>query len=214
MNIDLFADVACPWCWIGERRLKNALDERDVEATVRWRPYMLQRGLPPGGIPWNELVEKKFGGWQRARPMFAHVAAAGAPEGLRYDFEAITRAPNTRDAHRVLLLAQDRGRLWEAADALFSAYFAEGRDVTDAGVLAEAGAAAGLDAAEVREMLAGDAYAAEVDAAQELADRSGITGVPMAVFDGRFGVSGAQPPEVFRMAIDRALGDGDGAEAG
>ncbi|HYH82083.1 MAG TPA: DsbA family oxidoreductase [Longimicrobium sp.] len=211
MIIDLFADVACPWCWIGERRLKRVLDERGVEATVRWRPYVLQRGLPPEGIPWNDLVEKKFGGWARARPMFASVAAAGESEGLRFDFEAITRAPNTRDAHRVLLLAQDHGRLWEAAEAMFSAYFAEGRDVTDRAVLVEVGAAAGLDAATVREMLAGDAYSAEVDAAQALADGSGITGVPMAVFDERFGVSGAQPAEVFHMAIDRALGDTVGA---
>lgn len=207
MIIDLFADVACPWCWIGERRLKRVLDEQGVDATVRWRPYQLQRGLPPEGIPWNELVEKKFGGWARARPMFAHVAAAGEPEGLRYDFEAITRAPNTRNAHRVLLLAQDHGRLWEAAEAMFAAYFAEGRDVTDAAVLAQVGAAAGVDADAVREMLAGDAYAAAVSEAQEMADRSGITGVPFVIFDGKFAVSGAQPPEVFRTAIHRALGE-------
>ncbi|HEX9939890.1 MAG TPA: DsbA family protein, partial [Longimicrobium sp.] len=138
-------------------------------------------------------------------PMFAHVAAAGQPEGLRYDFEAITRAPNTRNAHRVLLLAQDHGRLWEAAEAMFAAYFAEGRDVTAAAVLVEVGAAAGLDADAVREMLAGDAYAAAVDEAQEMADGSGITGVPFAIFDGKFAVSGAQPPEVFRTAIGRAL---------
>lgn len=206
MNIDLFADVACPWCWIGERRLRRVLDERGIDAAVRWRPYQLQRGLPPGGLPWNDFVEKKFGGWARARPMFAQVAAAGAGEGITYDFEAVTRAPNTRDAHRVLLLAQEHGRLWEVADAVYRAYFAEGRDVTDAATLAEVASAAGLNAAEVRAMLAGDGYADEVDAAQELADRSGITGVPFVVFDGRFAVSGAQPPEVFHAAITRALG--------
>lgn len=206
MEIDLFADVACPWCWIGERRLKRVLDERGVDATVRWRPYQLQRGLPPEGLPWNDFVETKFGGWARARPMFAHVAAAGAGEGLAYDFEAVTRAPNTRDAHRVLLLAQEHGRLWEVADAVYRAYFAEGRDVTDPAVLAEVASAAGLDAGEVRAMLGTDRYADEVDAAQELADRSGISGVPFVVFDGRFAVSGAQPPEVFHTAIDRALG--------
>ncbi|HEU4557258.1 MAG TPA: DsbA family oxidoreductase [Longimicrobium sp.] len=205
MIIDLFADVACPWCWIGERRLKRVLDERGIEATVRWRPYQLQRGLPPEGLPWGDFVETKFGGWARARPMFAHVAAAGAPEGLTYDFESVASAPNTRNAHRVLLLAQDHGRLWEAADAMYAACFAEGRDVGDAAVLAEVGAAAGLDAAEVREMLAGDTYSDAVDAAQELAERAGITGVPFVIFDGKFAVSGAQPPEVFRTAIDRAM---------
>ncbi|HET7463594.1 MAG TPA: DsbA family oxidoreductase, partial [Longimicrobium sp.] len=126
-------------------------------------------------------------------------------EGLAYDFESVTRAPNTRDAHRVLLLARERGRLWEAADAVYRAYFAEGRDVTDADTLAGIASAAGLDAAEVRRMLAGDEYGHEVDAAQLLAERSGITGVPFVVFNGRFAVSGAQPPEAFHTAIDRAL---------
>ena len=213
MNIDLFADIACPWCWIGERRLKAALEARGVDATVRWRPYMLQRGLPPEGLDWNDFVEQKFGGWQRARPMFAQVANAGAADGLRYDFEAITRAPNTLDAHRVVLLAQEQGRMWEVADGLYSAYFAEGRDITGREVLAEVATAAGVPAERVREMLASPAYADEVEAVQALADRSGITGVPLAIFDGRYGVSGAQPPEVFAMAIDRALADPDPAEA-
>jgi len=207
MIIDLFADVACPWCWIGERRLKRVLEERGIDATVRWRPYQLQRGLPPRGEPWNEFVEKKFGGWARARPMFAQVAAAGAGEGLRYDFERIARSANTRDAHRVLLLAQDRGRLWEAAEAIYAALFAEGRDVTDTEVLAQAAASAGVDADEVRRMLAGDEYAGEVEESQELAARAGITGVPFAVFDGRYAVSGAQPDAVFNTAIDRALAE-------
>lgn len=207
MMIDLFADVACPWCWIGERRLKRVLDDRGVEAEVRWRPYQLQRGLPPEGIDWNRFVETKFGGWARARPMFANVAAAGESEGIGYDFERITRAPNTADAHRVLLLAQDRGRLWEAAEAIYSAYFAEGRDVTDAGVLAEVAASAGLDAAEVRAMLAGDAYTAEVDASQQLAEEWGVTGVPFVAFDGRYAVSGAQPAQVFAATIDQTLRD-------
>ena len=206
MIIDLFADIACPWCWIGERRLKRVLAARGVEAAVRWRPYMLQRGLPPEGIAWNELVERKFGGWERARPMFAHVAQAAEPEGIRYDFEAIQRAPNTRDAHRLVLLAQDAGKVWEVSDALFSAYFAEGRDVNDGEVLVEVASAAGLGAERVRAMLASREYVAEVEASQEVADSSGVTGVPLAIFEGRYGVSGAQPLEVFEMAIDRAQG--------
>jgi len=207
MNIDFFADIACPWCWIGERRLKAALEARGVDATVRWRPYMLQRDLPPGGIPWNELVEKKFGGWERGAIPVAQVAAAAAGEGIRYDFEAVGRAPNTRDAHRVALLAQDEGRLWEVADALYSAYFAEGRDITDRAVLADVAAGAGVDAERVRTMLASQAYADAVASSQALADEIGVQGVPLAIFDGRFAVSGAQPLEVFETAIGRARGE-------
>ncbi|HEX6747585.1 MAG TPA: DsbA family oxidoreductase [Longimicrobium sp.] len=206
MNIDLFADVACPWCWIGERRLRRALEARGVDATVRWRPYLLQRDLPPEGMAWNDFVERKFGGWARARPMFAQVQRGAEPEGIRYDFEAIGRAPNSRDAHRVILLAQDEGRLWEVADALYAAYFAEGRDVTDHAVLADVAAGAGLDAERVRTMLASQAYADAVAASQALADEIGVQGVPLAIFEGRFAVSGAQPPEVFETAIDRARG--------
>ncbi|HEU4455386.1 MAG TPA: DsbA family oxidoreductase, partial [Longimicrobium sp.] len=153
VTIDLFADIGCPWCYVGERRLKRALESRGVRATVRWHPYELQRGLPREGLPWSEIVEKKFGGWERARAMFQHVRNAGAEEGIQFDFERVASAPNTRDAHRVMLLAQEKGRLWEAAEAIFAAYFTEGRDVGSVDVLAEVADSAGVDAAEVREML-------------------------------------------------------------
>jgi len=204
--IDVFADIACPWCYVGERRLKRALDARGAQAEVRWHPYELQRGMPREGLPWNEMVEKKFGGWDRARPMFQHVQNAGAEEGIRFDFERVASAPNSRLAHRVMLLAQERGRFWEAAEAIFAAYFTEGRDVGSAEVLAQVALTAGLDADEVREMLAGDRFVAEVEKSEEAAAAGGISGVPFFVFNGRFGLSGAQPMEVFEMALDRAAG--------
>lgn len=206
MIIDVFADIACPWCYVGERRLKRALEARGIEAEVRWRPFELQPGLPPEGLPWPEMVEKKFGGWDRARPLFQHVAAAGADDGIRFEFEGIASAPNTRDAHRVMLLAQEHGRAAEAAEALFAAYFSEGRDVGRAEVLAAVAASAGVDAAEVREMLAGDRFVAEVEESEAAAAAGGVTGVPFFIFDGRFAISGAQPLEVFEMALDRAAG--------
>ncbi|HEX2202294.1 MAG TPA: DsbA family oxidoreductase [Longimicrobium sp.] len=208
MRIDVFADIACPWCYIGERRLKEALARRpEVEAEVRWWPFQLQPGFPREGTAWDEFVERKFGGWERARGMFAHVSRAGAEDGIRFDFERVAVAPNTRDAHRVMLLAQDEGKLWEAAEALFAGYFAEGRNVSDPSVLAGLAAAAGLDAARAREVLAGDAYAAEVDESQRVAARSGISGVPFFVFDERYAVSGAQPVDVLLQVIDRTLSE-------
>lgn len=206
MEIDLFADIACPWCYIGERRLKRAVEEAGVDAKVRWRPFQLQPDLPAGGVPWREFVDHRFGGWERARGMFAHVAAAGAADGIRFDFEGMPRAPNTRDAHRLMLLANDVGLVWEMAEALFAAYFTEARDVTDAAVLAELAAGAGLPAERVREVLQGESYAPLVDDSQREAREKDITGVPFIVFGERFAVSGAQPPEVFRTAIERAAG--------
>lgn len=208
MKIDVFADIACPWCYIGERRLKEALAQRpELEAEVRWWPFQLQPGLPPEGSAWSDFVERKFGGWERARPMFEHVSRAGAGDGIRFDFERVASAPNTRDAHRVMLLAQDEGKLWEAADAVYAAYFTEGRNVGDRETLAETAAAAGLDPARVREMLDGDTYAGDVAESQEVAGKSGITGVPFFVFDNRYAVSGAQPVEVLLQVIDRTLSE-------
>lgn len=206
MEIDLFADIACPWCYIGERRLRRAVEQAGVDAKVRWRPFQLQPDLPVGGVPWREFVDHRFGGWERARGMFANVAAAGAADGIRFDFEGMPRAPNTRDAHRLMLLANDVGLVWEMAEALFAACFTDARDVTDAVVLAELAAGAGLPPERVREVLEGGSYAPLVEDSQREAREKGITGVPFIVFGGRFAVSGAQPPEVFRTAIERALG--------
>ncbi|HEU0055479.1 MAG TPA: DsbA family oxidoreductase [Longimicrobium sp.] len=205
MKVELFSDIACPWCYIGERRLRRAMEARPgAVAEVRWRPYQLQPAMPPEGVPWGDFVERRFGGWERARPMFAHVASAGAGEGIRYDFERVASAPNTRDAHRLVLLAEREGRGYETAEALFAAYFAEGRDVGDREVLAAIAGEVGLDADAARAMLAGDDFAAAVDESQREAAELGVTGVPFFVFDGRFAISGAQPFDVFLQAIDRA----------
>lgn len=203
MHIDLFADIACPWCYIGERRLKAALEESGVEAEVTWRPYQLQPALPPEGMPWTEFVERKFGGMGRAEGMFAHVARAGAPDGVHFLFDRMATAPNTRRVHAVILAAQARGRMWDAADAAFRAYFTEGRDLADLAVLEEIGAAAGLSADDVRGALGDEALAGEIADAESLARDMGVSGVPFYVFDGKYAVSGAQPADTFLRILER-----------
>jgi predicted DsbA family dithiol-disulfide isomerase len=203
--VDVFADVVCPWCWIGERRLARALEARPhLSVTRRWRPYQLQPGMPKAGLPWNDFVRDRFGGWARARPMFAQVAAAGAAEGTRFEWERIAAHPNTVDAHRTILLAADGGRTWEVAERIFVAHFGEGRDVGDPEELARLAADAGLDADLVRAHLASDAGVDEVRRSQEEAGEYGATGVPFIVLDNRYAISGAQPFEVFLRALDTA----------
>ena len=203
MLIEVYADIACPWCYIGERRLAQALAQRpDIEVERRWRPFQLQPDLPPQGLPWAEFVATKFGGGAQAERMFARVAQAGAPDGIDFRFDRVATAPNTLDAHRLVLFAAERGQEWPMADALFAAHFSEGRDLNDPDQLVAVAESVGLDAAAVRAYLASDAGIAEVAASQEQAERLGITGVPFYVIDGRYGLSGAQPVDVFVRALD------------
>lgn len=204
MRIEVWADVVCPWCWIGEARLYQALEQRpDVQAEVVWRPFQLQPDLPPEGKPWDEVVRTKFGGPERAKAMFAHVAAAGAEDGLRFDFDAITAHPNTRNAHRLVLLAQEAGIGREMAEALFRANFTEGRDIGKTGVLADVAAQVGLDRDRVARFIGGDQLGRVVDESQAQATELGISGVPFFVLEGKYAFSGAQPLETFLTVLDR-----------
>jgi predicted DsbA family dithiol-disulfide isomerase len=230
LTIDVWADIACPWCWIGERRLQAAVARLraarpEVRVARAWRPYQLQPQLPPEGVAWERFAREKFGGGERMEQMFAHVAAAGAADGLRYRFDRMTVAPNTSDAHRLVLWAatveprpgtraaesrasdDDPGGAGALAmaEALFAAYFAEGRNVSDRAVLADVAVSAGLDGASARATLESDAFVADVRGAQREAQRLGVRGVPFIVLDERLAISGAQPAELFDRALAAAL---------
>lgn len=204
MTIDVFADIACPWCYIGEAHLAAALAQRPgLGVTRRWRPFQLQPDLPPTGGD-IAFLDRKFGGPERRQAAFAHVTEAGERAGVRFDFEQLAGAPNTADAHRLILLARTYGREWEMVDALFEGYFAEGRDLNDATdfeALAEHG---GLPGADAVALLADDRFRKDVAQSQEIARRSGIGGVPLFLFGDKFALSGAQPVETFVQALDRA----------
>ena len=205
MIVDVYADVVCPWCYVGERRLDRALALRPgLEVERRWRPFQLQPGMPEGGIAWDVYARRKFGGELNARGTFARLTAVGESEGIRFDFGRVASAPNTVDAHRLILLAgePEHDLQWELVDALFRAYFSEGRNLNDHDELATVAAGAGLDAEEVRRYLAGDRGKAKVRASQEEAYGRGVQGVPFYVFDGGRTISGAQPVEEFLRALD------------
>ncbi|MDF1503579.1 DsbA family oxidoreductase [Roseisolibacter sp. H3M3-2] len=211
LAIDVWADVACPWCWIGERRLRGALARLaarrpEVAVEARWRPYQLQPQLPREGADWATFVQTKFGGEARAAGMFDHVARAGEGEGLRFRFDRVAVAPNTADAHRLILRAGERAL--DAADALFQAYFAEGRNVSDRGQLADLAVHWGLPREEALAFLDSDEGELEVQGAMREARRLGIQGVPFVVLDGRLAISGAQPAELFDRALEAALAGG------
>jgi predicted DsbA family dithiol-disulfide isomerase len=202
LTVDVISDVICPWCFIGKRRLEKALDGRP--AAIRWHPFQLNPDMPRARIDRKSYRIRKFGSWERSQELDAQVAAAGQGEGIAFNFDRQSRTPNTLDAHRVIWLAGERGVQDAVVEALFLAYFTDGRDLSDPATLAEVAAGAGLDRAEVDELLAGDKGLDVVRAGEEQARRLGVSGVPFFVVNRRVALSGAQPPELFLQAFEQA----------
>ncbi|MBP6798082.1 MAG: DsbA family oxidoreductase, partial [Luteimonas sp.] len=207
MRIDIWSDVACPWCWIGKRRFQRALDLLGDDAPavdVHWHPFLLDPDAGADPVPLREALAAKFGGAERVRDMLAGTQAAARAEGLPFDFERGQVRVGTLPAHRLLWLAAREGDADAVGEALFHAHFAEGRNLADPAVLVAAGSAGGLPEARVREFLAGQEGLPEVRAQLAQAQAMGIRAVPTFVIDGRFAVQGARPPELFAQALRRA----------
>ena len=203
MRIDVFSDVVCPWCFVGKRRLEQALDAAKIaDAEVHWHAFQLNPDLPPEGVDRRQYLEAKFGPGAMER-IHARLDEAGRSAGIDFQFDKIQRSPNTLDAHRLLWLAGTRGRQGPLKEALLRAYFLEGRDVGDRAVLADIAARVGMDG-DIPAWLASDAGIREVREDLMQAARFQISGVPFFIFEGRLALSGAQPPEVFLQALDAA----------
>jgi predicted DsbA family dithiol-disulfide isomerase len=213
MRIEIWSDVVCPWCYIGKRRLERALAEfphRD-QVEVVYRSFELDPSAPQVGTESiAEALGRKYGGGvENARRMMARVDVIAAGEGLRFDYADATHT-KTVDAHRLLHLALHTGgpRLQaELKESLLAAYFTRGESMGDHDVLAKAAVDAGLAPAEVERVLSSDAYAEDVEADIAQARAYGATGVPFFVLDQRYGISGAQPVEVFTQALEQAWTD-------
>jgi predicted DsbA family dithiol-disulfide isomerase len=207
--VDVVSDVVCPWCYIGKRKLETALArlraaEPGLAPTVRWHPFELNPDLPVEGIPRAAYLENKFGGKARAAEIYARVRAGGAEVDIAFDFDRIARQPNTREAHRLIAWAQQRGEAGALVERLFRAYFIEGRWIGERNELAALAADSGLPGDEARAVLASDLYRAEVEAEYREAQEAGITGVPFFIFNSRTAVSGAHDPDVLLEAIAAA----------
>ena len=212
MRIEIWSDVVCPWCYIGKRRLEGALSrfeqahpEAAGQVEIVWRSYQLDPGAPaePTETVAEHLGRKYGGGPAAGQQMIDRVEAVAAEEGLDYRLGRAQRA-STVDAHRLLHLAEHEDRQGALKEALLAAYFIEARNVADHVVLAELAAEVGLDEVRVKEVLATDEYAAEVEADVRQAAAYGATGVPFFVVDQLYGVAGAQPGEVFDQVLERA----------
>lgn len=211
MRVEVWSDVVCPWCYIGKRRFEQALSRFEYadQVEVVWRSFQLEPSFPEGvQQPVHEYLAEKFGTTpDAARGMTDQVKALAAQEGLAFD-AARAWMVNTFDAHRIAHLAKGHGLLGQMHERLMRAHHIEGQLVNDPPTLVRLAGEVGLPADEIRQVLSGDDYAADVRADARRAAELGGTGVPFFVLDGTYGISGAQPVDTFlsalRTAHDRA----------
>lgn len=207
VKLDIFSDPICPWCLIGKTWLDAALAQRPGHPfTITWHPFMLNPDMPPEGIDRREYLEAKFGGKADAARIYGHIDNVARESGLELNLGGITRTPNTRDAHRLILWAEIEGAQQAVVDALFQAYFFDGRDIGDRDVLADIADGAGLDAAVVRRLLDSDSDLREIVERDAAARAMGLTSVPSFIVAGQHAVPGAQPTDLWLQVIDELTG--------
>src|SRR6201997_2248333 len=202
LQIDIVSDVVCPWCYIGKRRIEDALAlAADVPVDVHWRPFFLNSWVPREGISRDEYLTTKFGSVEAYKGIARRVVTAAGEEGLEYRPDQVKRQPNTIDCHRLIYWAEAKGKSAEMKQRLMELYFRDGGDLTDTEVLVQAAADVGLDADGVRKRLATDEDVALISALAQDAANKGIQGVPTYVFAQKYAVSGAQDPAMLARAI-------------
>lgn len=207
MQVDVWSDVVCPWCFVGIANLDSALEGFDHadEVEVVLHSFQLEPDAPPQDPrPYEEILAAKYGQpIEQIRAMQKRLVDLGAERDIDFRFDTLRRA-NTFDAHRLLHLAAGHGRSMELKKRLGRGYFTDGELISDHDTLVRLSVEVGLDEGEVRRVLGGDEFADEVRRDLASAGRLGISGVPFFVVDGRLGVSGAQPAEVLRRVLDQA----------
>jgi predicted DsbA family dithiol-disulfide isomerase len=201
VEIEVWSDVVCPWCYIGRRRLEAALRGFDTGVTVTFRAFQLDPTPVPRSLPIKAAMAAKFGGPGRADQMFAHVAGIAAGDGLRLDFNSAIAA-NTFDAHRLVAWAAAQARQADMVEALQRAHFSEGVDLGSHTELAAVAGSIGLDASAALAYLGSGAGTEAVEVDLNLAYELGITSVPTFVIDRRYAVQGAQEAAVLRQALE------------
>ena len=212
MRIEIWSDIACPWCFIGKRRFETALAgfAHKDEVEVEWRSYQLDPSLPEHfeGSETDYLGQAKGMPADQLQQMLEHVRTQADGEGLAYDFESLVVA-NSFTAHRFLHLAKSHGVMDAAKETLLSGHFEGGRNIGDHAYLAEVGQTLGIEPADTLRVLASDDYAAEVKADIAEARELGVTGVPFFVIDRKYGISGAQPSDAFAQVLDQVWAENE-----
>ena len=206
VKLDILSDPICPWCLIGKTRLDKALAQRPGHPfVIEYHPFQLNPEMPRGGMDRRSYLEAKFGGKEKAVEAYMPVVEHARAEGLELNFEAMTRVPNTLDAHRLILWGKLEGCQPAIVAALFNAYFKEARDIGDAEVLADIADGAGMDASVVQRLLQSEADIEEIQNRDKAAREMGVNSVPTFIVASQHAVPGAQPAETWLKVIDEIM---------
>lgn len=208
VKLDIISDPICPWCYIGKTLLDRALEQRpDHPFVIEWHPFQLNPEMPREGMDRRAYLEAKFGGKEAAVTAYAPVVEKAEAAGLKIDFGAMQRTPNTLDAHRLIHWAGIEGKQNAAAMALFTAYFTQGRDIGDAEVLADIADSLGMDAAVVSKLLAGDSDIADIRARDAQFRKMGVQSVPTFIVAAQHAVPGAQETDLWLSVMDEIIAE-------
>lgn len=213
LSIEVFSDFICPWCYLGHRRLASAREAvRDaLTIDVLWLPFELNPDMPPEGRDRRAYRSAKFGSWEKSRELDEGTVAAGAPDGVEFRYDLMRRTPNTLPAHRLVWAARNSGLQDALVERLLRAYFTEGRDISEAGVLADVAGSVGLPDDFVADVVSDEDATRQVREQEARAQSVGLRGVPHYVLDRRFAFSGAVPTEELvrllqQVAAERGAG--------
>jgi predicted DsbA family dithiol-disulfide isomerase len=199
IRIDVVSDVVCPWCYIGKRRLENALSRlpENYEVDVNFLPFELNPDMPAAGADHKAYLAKKFGSKERYDQLTQHVVNVAADEGLKFNYEKQTMMPNTLDSHRLIQFAKKFGKQPAMKEALMKAYFEDGVDLTKHENLVAIAEKVGLDRALIQAFIDSDEGASDVKKMEQVNYDRGVSGVPFYIINNKYGVSGAQPSDTF-----------------
>lgn len=208
IQVDIVSDVMCPWCIIGFRQLEQALGLTGTGATVRWHPFELNPDMPPEGQNLRAHISEKYGATaEQSAANRAQMERLGDSLGIDFQFNDDSRIVNTFAAHQLLDWAQEAGKQHPLKLALFHAHFTQGRDVSQADVLVDVAARAGLDADAAKQVLSSGSHAEQTRARQQFWTSRGISGVPAMVFDGKYLLTGAQGAQTYAQMLEKLVAE-------
>jgi len=203
VQVQIFADTICPWCFIGKRRFERALEKRGLEEVdISWEPYQLNPDMPPNGISRDNYMALKFGSIERVKRIEQRLTDLGIEEDIRFNFEEISSTPNTWMSHKLIQQASGSGVQSQVVELIYQAYFLLGKNIGNPKTLLDIGAKAGLEMSKMEFLSNHETKNERLNQADSELNQSNISGIPWFVINDSYAISGAQLPEVFVQIFD------------